>query len=82
MSQAAWHRATSPNEGDHGVLAPDPVDRRSSLVRLIDTGRDVIDEATTQHVLTEQRLVTGLDEEERAQRRVLLRKLLRAVDRG
>ena len=59
---------------------PNPSDRRGSLVRLTDEGRDVIDEAMTQHVLTEQRLVAGLDEHEQAQLRVLLRKLLHAVD--
>jgi DNA-binding MarR family transcriptional regulator len=40
----------------------------------------VIDDAMTQTVLTEQRLVAGLDEHEQAQLRALLRKLLRAVD--
>jgi DNA-binding MarR family transcriptional regulator len=59
---------------------PNPSDRRGSLVRLTDVGRDVIDEAMTQHVLTEQRLVAGLDAHEQAQLRALLRKLLRAVD--
>ena len=59
---------------------PNPADRRGSLVRLTNAGRVVIDEAMTQHVLTEQRLVSGLDEHERAQLRVLLRKLLHAVD--
>ena len=59
---------------------PNPSDRRGSLVRLTDVGRDVIDEAMTQHVLTEQRLVASLDEHEQAQLRGLLRKLLRAVD--
>jgi DNA-binding MarR family transcriptional regulator len=59
---------------------PNPDDRRGSLVRLTDSGREVIDEAMTQHVLTEQRLVSGLDEQERQQLRSLLRKLLSAVD--
>jgi DNA-binding MarR family transcriptional regulator len=65
-----------------GLVArlPNPADRRGSLVRLTDAGRDVIDEAMTQHVRTEQRLVAGLDEHERAQLRVLLRKLLHGVD--
>jgi DNA-binding MarR family transcriptional regulator len=60
--------------------APNPADRRGSLVRLTNAGHDAIDDAMTQHVLTEQRLVAGLDEHERAQLRVLLRKLLHAVD--
>jgi DNA-binding MarR family transcriptional regulator len=59
---------------------PNPDDRRGSLVRLTDSGRDVIDEAMTQHVLTEHRLVSGLDVREREQLRLLLRKLLNAVD--
>jgi DNA-binding MarR family transcriptional regulator len=59
---------------------PNPDDRRGSLVRLTDTGLDVIDEAMKQHVLTEQRLVSSLDEHEQDQLRVLLRKLLRTVD--
>jgi DNA-binding MarR family transcriptional regulator len=65
-----------------GLVArvPNPDDRRGSLVRLTDTGRDVIDEAMKQHVLTEQRLVSSLDEDERDQLRVLLRKLLQSVD--
>jgi DNA-binding MarR family transcriptional regulator len=65
-----------------GLVArvPNPDDRRGSLVRLTDTGRDVIDEAMKQHVLTEQRLVSSLNEDERDQLRVLLRKLLQTVD--
>lgn len=65
-----------------GLVArvPNPDDRRGSLVRLTDAGRDVIDEAMKQHVLTEQRLVSSLDEDEQDQLRVLLRKLLQTVD--
>ena len=59
---------------------PNPDDRRGSLVRLTDAGRDVIDEAMTQHVLTEQRLVSSLDEQEQEQLRLLLRKLLNTID--
>jgi len=62
------------------VRVPNPADRRGSLVRLTDAGRDVIDEAMTQHVQTEHRLVATLDEQEQAQLRNLLHKLLRAVD--
>jgi DNA-binding MarR family transcriptional regulator len=57
-----------------------PDDRRGSLVQLTEAGIQVIDEALKQHVLTEQRLVSGLDENEQAQLRVLLRKLLSTVD--
>ena len=65
-----------------GLVArvPNPDDRRGSLVRLTDAGRDVIDEAMKQHVLTEHRLVSNLDEHEQDQLRVLLRKLLHTVD--
>ena len=59
---------------------PNPDDRRGSLVRLTDAGRDIVDEAMTQHVLTEQRLVSGLDEQEQEQLRLLLRKLLNTID--
>jgi DNA-binding MarR family transcriptional regulator len=59
---------------------PNPDDRRGSLVRLTDAGRDAVDEAMTQHVLTEQRLVATLDEHEQEQLRHLLRKLLNTID--
>ena len=62
------------------VRVPNPADRRGSLVRLTDAGREVIDEAMTQHVHTEQGLVATLDEREQVQLRNLLRKLLRAID--
>jgi len=61
------------------LRVPNPDDRRGSLVRLTDAGRDVIDEAMTQHVLTEKRLVSGLDEDERDQLRDLLRKVLSTI---
>ena len=59
---------------------PNPADRRGSLVRLTDAGRNVMDDAMEQHALVESRLVATLDESERAQLRNLLRKLLQAVD--
>jgi DNA-binding MarR family transcriptional regulator len=59
---------------------PNPSDRRGSLVRLTDAGRRVIDDAMTQHVRTEDRLVSGLGSRERAQLSSLLRKLLEAND--
>ena len=59
---------------------PNPADRRGSLVRLTDAGREVIDEAMQQHAHTEHRLVSALDEPEQTQLRDLLHKLLRAVD--
>ena len=62
------------------VRVPNPADRRGSLVRLTDAGREVIDEAMTQHVQTEHRLVATLDEQEQAQLRILLHKLFSTVD--
>jgi DNA-binding MarR family transcriptional regulator len=59
---------------------PNPADRRGSLVRLTDAGRQVIDEAMSRHAMAEQRVVAVLDDEERARLRGLLHKLLRAVD--
>lgn len=59
---------------------PNPVDRRGSLVRLTDAGRDVMNVAMEHHALVESQLLASLDESERAQLRNLLRKLLRAVD--
>jgi DNA-binding MarR family transcriptional regulator len=61
---------------------PNPADRRGSLVRLTEAGRTVVDEAMNRHVVTERRLVSTLDEVEQAQLTILLRKLLRALDRG
>jgi len=63
------------------VRVPNPADRRGSLVRLTESGRDVIDEAMRQHAGTEHQLVSALDAQEQAQLRELLHKLLRAVDR-
>lgn len=59
---------------------PNPADRRGSLVRLTASGRDVIDDAMTQHVQTEQRLVSALDDDQRTQLSALLHQLLDAVD--
>ena len=62
------------------VRVPNPADRRGSLVRLTAAGHDVMEQAMTRHARTEQRLVAGLDDDERAQLSVLLRKLLHAVE--
>lgn len=66
-----------------GLLArvPNPADRRGSLVRLTDRGREVIDEAMAAHVATEDQLVGALTDAEREQLRALLHKLLAAVDK-
>lgn len=62
------------------IRVPNPTDRRGSLVRLTDAGRDVMDRAMTDHVATEHRLVDGLDDAEQKQLEGLLRKLLLSVD--
>ena len=59
---------------------PNPADRRGSIVRLTNRGRATIDEAMTQHVQTEERLIAGLDLKERSQLSALLRKLLTAAE--
>ena len=59
---------------------PNPSDRRGSLVRLTDAGRDVIDQAMTQHVSPNSVSSLPWTTTKQAQLRVLLRKLLHAVD--
>jgi DNA-binding MarR family transcriptional regulator len=56
--------------------APNPADRRGSLVRLTPAGLKIIDEAMVGHVEAEHRLVAGLAPGEREQLAALLRKLL------
>jgi|BarGraNGADG00212_1021973.scaffolds.fasta_scaffold13280_3 DNA-binding MarR family transcriptional regulator len=55
---------------------PDPADRRGRLVALTDRGRELVDAAVVDHLESEQRLLSGLDAEEREQLAGLLRKLL------
>lgn len=55
---------------------PDPHDRRGTLVRLSAKGKTLIDAATTEHVVNEERLLAGLSEREQQQLTELLRKLL------
>ena len=55
----------------------DPDDRRSSLVRLTDDGRQLVDRAVTDHVANEARLLEPLSPSERAALDRALRKLLR-----
>ena len=61
--------------------APNPDDRRGSLVELTDAGRKVVDEAMAQHARVEHDLVGGLSAAERKQLAGLLRKLLLSVER-
>ncbi|MGE3588729.1 MAG: MarR family winged helix-turn-helix transcriptional regulator [Ilumatobacteraceae bacterium] len=62
--------------------APNPADRRGSLVRLTDEGVRVMDEAMRLHAEVEQRLVAALDPPAAAQLEEALRTLLRSVDTG
>ena len=58
----------------------DPDDRRSSLVRLTDDGRELVDRAVTDHVANEARLLEPLSATERAALDRALRTLLRQFD--
>ena len=58
----------------------DPDDRRSSLVKLTDEGRHVVDLAVTDHVANEARLLASLSPAERAGLDRALRALLRQFD--
>lgn len=62
--------------------APNPSDRRGTLIGLTSSGRELVDRAMEAHAQAEQRLVAGLDERERSELSTLLRKLLLSVDRA
>lgn len=64
------------------VRVPNPNDRRGSLVRLTERGREVIDASMELHAEVEQKLVAPLNEQERADLQRLLRKLLIATEQG
>jgi DNA-binding MarR family transcriptional regulator len=64
------------------VRVPNPHDRRGSLVRLTDLGREVIDASMELHAEVEHMLVASLDEQEAADLQRILRKLLIATERG
>ena len=59
---------------------PNPADRRGSLVRLTDAGLRTIDAAMAEHVRTEQRLVAGLSDSQRADLENMLRRVLAGLD--
>ena len=61
--------------------APNPADRRGSLVRLTDEGRRVIDAAMERHAEVEHELVAALGEKDRDRLTTMLRALLLAADR-
>jgi len=58
----------------------DPDDRRSSLVRLTDAGRALVDRAVTDHVANEARLLEPLSNKQRAALDDALRVLLSQFD--
>jgi DNA-binding MarR family transcriptional regulator len=60
--------------------APNPADRRGSLVRLTDDGLSLINRAMELHSETEQRLVRGLTASDRRKLGDLLRVLLLTVE--
>ncbi|MFI9363906.1 MarR family winged helix-turn-helix transcriptional regulator [Kitasatospora sp. NPDC053057] len=55
---------------------PCPTDRRAVLVRLTPAGKELIDATLPGHLQNEERILTTLDADERAQLDTLLRKLL------
>jgi DNA-binding MarR family transcriptional regulator len=55
--------------------APDPDDRRGTLITLTDKGREVIDATTEAHLANERRLLAALSEDEQRLLADLLRKL-------
>jgi DNA-binding MarR family transcriptional regulator len=55
---------------------PCPGDRRAVLVRLTLAGKELIDATLPGHLRNEERILTALDADERAQLDILLRKLL------
>lgn len=61
---------------------PDPEDRRGVRVRLTRRGMALIDEAIETHVRNEERLLEGMDPEERDELDRLLRLLLAGIEEG
>jgi DNA-binding MarR family transcriptional regulator len=59
--------------------APDPGDRRGTLIALTERGRELIDGVTGPHLANEARLLTPLTPAERDALAGLLRKLLIAL---
>ena len=55
--------------------APDPGDRRGTLIELTDAGRELIDAATEAHLDNERRLLAALPEADQRRLADLLRKL-------
>ncbi len=59
---------------------PDPGDGRGLLVRLTDTGRDLVDEISPRHTENERRLLESLTDEDREVLPDILRRLLRQFE--
>ena len=57
---------------------PNPADKRVTLVALMADGLALIDRTVAAHIANQQRLVSGLDAQERAQLAALLGKLIRS----
>ncbi|MGM3227002.1 MarR family winged helix-turn-helix transcriptional regulator [Dickeya zeae] len=58
------------------VRQSNPQDRRGTLVRLTEKGREQVEAVLTQHIDNERQLLASLDAEEQQQLNVLLKKLL------
>lgn len=65
-------------EGGHVARAPDPHDRRRTMVSVTTSGRDHLDELQVHADAVQAELVTALDDAEVRQLRALMAKLLRA----
>jgi DNA-binding MarR family transcriptional regulator len=63
----------------HITRQPDPGDRRGVLITLTASGRKLIDDATTNHLANEQRILDGLTATDQRQLANLLRKLTLAL---
>jgi DNA-binding MarR family transcriptional regulator len=59
----------------HITRQPDPSDRRGVLITLTKSGRELIDNATAQHMANEHHILNGLADADRSQLADLLRKL-------
>ena len=55
---------------------PDPSDRRGKLIALTETGKRVIDETLSRHVVNEQRILASLTQAEQERLNALLKKLI------
>jgi DNA-binding MarR family transcriptional regulator len=64
------------------VRVPNPSDRRGSLVRLTERGREVIDASMEVHAEVEHKLIASLSEHDASDLQRILRQLLIATERG